>query len=223
VALQTALYHFNRFASGGYARFLVPIAPWIAITILYAVWTLARSWGARPALLIGSMVLLAACVSGSYVTVPRPWFVAAAAVVALAALLPSQFTVVGALLLLLVTASWQWHEDVHPYVIAPHQEIVGEAIRDVRERYPGSRIVGASPWVKYFQNELMEEEEPQARDRWAENNPPGVIYFYDQSHATAVPYEWFTQFPHEVVMERWLQTDATVPYVRVLRRIPGAR
>lgn len=223
VALQTVLYHFNRFASGGYARFLVPIAPWMAVTILYALWGLVRSRRPRPALLVVALVMVAAWVSGSYVRVPYGWFVAAAVGVVLAVVVPSRLTAAAALLLLFATAAWQWRDDVHPYVMGPHQELVGKTIDDLKRQYPGSRIVGASPWVKYFQNELMGEEEPQARGRWAEDNPPGVMYLYDQSHATAVPYEWFTQFPHELVTERWLATNTTVPYVRVLRRVPPAR
>ncbi len=37
VLLQTLLFMFNRFASGGYARFLVPAAPWMALCILQGV------------------------------------------------------------------------------------------------------------------------------------------------------------------------------------------
>jgi len=37
VLLQTLLFMFNRFASGGYARFLVPAAPWMALCILQGI------------------------------------------------------------------------------------------------------------------------------------------------------------------------------------------
>jgi len=44
VALQTLLYYRNTHASGGYARFLVPVAPWMALSA----WEGARRLAAAP-------------------------------------------------------------------------------------------------------------------------------------------------------------------------------
>lgn len=48
VSLQSLLYMFNRYASGGYGRFLVPAAPWMAICAtvgLQQLWSVAFSGG----------------------------------------------------------------------------------------------------------------------------------------------------------------------------------
>lgn len=44
VALETVLYTFNRFASGGYSTFLVPAAPFMAICGCYGINPLLRVW-----------------------------------------------------------------------------------------------------------------------------------------------------------------------------------
>jgi hypothetical protein len=219
VALQTVLYQFNRFASGGYARFLVPIAPWMAITCLYAVASLWQS--RRPiALLITAAAILAANYSGSWIKIaPTYYFIAAAAII-LAIAWRNRLVSLTALVLLLSLNALQWRHDVHPYLIQSHQQLIADAITDLQHEFPHATILGASPWVHYFQNQLMDEDETDARNRWQSNNPPGVIYLYDQSHATAVPIEWFTAFPHQLIDEYELDPDEDAPYLQVLQRLP---
>ncbi len=48
VALHTLLFVFNSFASGGYARFLLPAAPWMALCIAYGIAPLIRSAASIP-------------------------------------------------------------------------------------------------------------------------------------------------------------------------------
>jgi hypothetical protein len=129
-----------------------------------------------------------------------------------------------ALALLLGMNVLQWRSDVHPYLIQPHQILIRSAIANLQQQFPNDRIVGASPWVKYFQNQAMDEDEADARHRWEHDDPPDILYLYDQSHATAVPLDWFTAFPHKTVMERWLLTDTDEddePYLQVLQRLPN--
>jgi hypothetical protein len=221
VALQTLLYQFNRFASGGYARFLIPIAPWMAITCLFAIVALLR--GRRPVLLlITAAVILAACYSKSWITINTPCYVAATVLVALTIAWRIRLTAAMALAILLCLNALQWRSDVHPYLIQPHQILIKNAIAELQQQFPNERIVGASPWVKYFQNQSMDEDEADARRRWEQDDPPGVLYLYDQSHATAVPLDWFTAFPSRIVMDRWLPSDADdEPYLQVLQRLPN--
>lgn len=69
VAIQTVLYMFNRFASGGYSFFLVPAAPWMAICASFGLtpWIASRRRRPeRPALLSQAAPVLALLLAVPY-------------------------------------------------------------------------------------------------------------------------------------------------------------
>ncbi len=177
VVLNTLLYEFNTHASGGYARFLLPAVPWMAIAVLFAVHAFTR-W------------------------IPHP---------------------TGAILcgLIAVSTLIQTVQTVHPYRMTDQQKLVGNTVRFLRDRYPDARIVGASPWLDYFANGNLRGFNLGGQYQWEHNDPPGVFYFYDMSHAiNAVPYEKLTQYHHEFIGPFYAPGDTDIPYLRIIRRLP---
>lgn len=196
ILVHTLLYMFNRFASGGYARFLIPIAPMLAICACFGlarIVSIARSSAAE----------------GSALS-QRRWrrFGALAAVAgAVVALIP-------------------WLAAARPHRLCSHQHAIAEGMNFVRERYPGSRVVGNTSWIWFFQRGPDKGPPPPAEESWIRGGEPRPVYFYDMSHSTTISLAWLTGFPNELVKEIRIPEFDPVkdpPYLRIFRRLPGER
>jgi hypothetical protein len=209
VALQTALYLRNRYASGGYARFLVPAAPVMAIA---AHATVARflALARRPltesdrrwARCLAVWLLTAsvgACLAHAYV----PYLVLVFTLVPLAGLAIALLIVPGRRLasavLVLCAVSTVSHTATHvrPQRLRAPELAIREATSAARTRFgPDAELIGYSPWIPYFDGKDRVDYGFSPRERWLQ--PPGdrpLILVWD-SRLAATPQS----LPRELVL-----------------------
>ena len=246
--LQTLLYMVNTHASGGYARFLLPAAPWMGVCVAAAVaWLLAEGNRRRLALAAGVMlavVLLAAFEARRQGFPPYwgwpKWFAWLAPVgIAIAPLLlrPSVAKVRITLVLLGVVASLTWLGVVRPQRLAPHTRLVGEVMAYYANdpQYRDHLVVGDNPWTHYFSNRPMPPGGMWAPTEWFHTNVEaegyaGLIYLWDQDHSiTNLPLDELQVMPHRRLPTPQTKTlrerspeDSLQRYLIVFERIGGS-
>lgn len=166
VPLQTLLFMFNKFASGGYARFLVPAAPWMGLCILHGLnaavpWLLhpgmhtgdPAAW-VRRSLRIGLLVVPFLALAVFYAYPHRPsiagmftffyalvLFGVACGLTAVGKWRRSPRLLGGAVFGFAAAWAGSWAGGALPLVETPTQRLHGEACRWIRER----PAVGALP------------------------------------------------------------------------------
>jgi hypothetical protein len=235
VLLETVLYAHNRFASGGYARFLLPAAPWMALCAGYALEPLVQSLAGRGRssdtrrppwpLLLAAAVLGLACYHRQP-TQPVNWIVlVVGGAVAAAVIWRARWTAAIGLFGLMLLAIAQWAPLASPHRMGPHQVLLGQVIDTIQRQHPDSHILGHTPWVLYFAQNVPSEygRVRSGADIWeaAVDPPVDVFYLYDSAHAYSTPLSRITSHPHECVGVYWVHSTDPEPFLRVYRRLPG--
>jgi hypothetical protein len=230
IALQALLYAHNRFASGGYARFLLPAAPFLAICAAYALLGLVRlsprpARSARPLfLLVAVLVIASACINRQWRQPPDAVLIIVAFAVFVAIAWPARPAMLVACLAVLTLGVIQWIPDVRPHRIGAHQILIGRTVDTLEQAYPDCRIAGQSPWVWYFARHaaLPRQGMHSGLDQWDTAAAGNLIYVYDESHAADVddPLRRIRARPYELLGQRWLHPADRQPYLQIFRRLP---
>lgn len=240
--LQTLLYRFNTHESGGYARFLLPAAPWMGVCVAAAVgWLLIERDRRRLGLAAGVMlvVLLLASIEARRQGFPPYWgwpkwfaWLVPMVLITLPLLLrPSPARVRTFLKLTAVVAMLTWLGVVRPNRLATHSKIVGEVMAALADdpRYADHLIVGDNPWTHYFSNRPVPPGGTWAPNDWHRDPPPNeLLYLWDRDHSVVnLPLSELQQRPHrqlpvpETPTRRQLRPgDPNRDYLLVFERLP---
>lgn len=209
--LQTLLYMFNTHESGGYARFLLPAAPWMAVCVAAAVaWLLAQRSRRAIALAAGAMLLFLflASIEARRQGFPPYWgwpkwfaWLAPMLLITLPLLLrPTPARVRTFLRLAAVVAALTWLGVVQPNRLATHSRLVGEVMAAYASdpRYADHLIVGDNPWTHYYSNRPVPPGGTWAPNDWHRDPPPnGLLYLWDRHHSSVnLPLSELAQRPH---------------------------
>ncbi len=220
--LQTVLYAINTHESGGYARFLIPVAPWAAVcvaggvrAVLHADPTAVRRY---------SVVMLAwLCLAmlGLWQHGWSVWFM----LTPIAVLPPLVLTIrphrlqlaiflaVGVTVAVLV-------KDVRPHTLRPHERAVVLTAEQLRLNHPDANLVGDNPWIDYASDTARHPYFWAAND-WRDHKHPPLIYLWDEHHSSInLPLHELRTSPHVELEPPPLPDDAAADFVRIFKREP---
>ncbi len=230
--LQTYLYMVNTHESGGYARFLLPAAPWTAVCVAAAVaWVLRTDARGRRVAGVVTLCFGLAAIWGLRWNNWSIWWGLAPLVLPLA-LIPlvrpsDRFTrLFLALMALLAVGVWIGY--VRPHRLMDHQRLVIETLRAVQSEHPGATVVGDNPWTDYATDAPRHPWTWTPND-WRDNTAGGLIYIWDRDHSSVnLPIDELLSHPHRElnvpavpVLEGRPADDPLHDYLRVFERLPG--
>jgi hypothetical protein len=203
---ETAVYMRGAYSSGGYSRFLVPLAPWLAV--LAAAGAQPLLFTRRPAIRLRTALATGVVLVGLWITCeiewlwnpPRPgplagWLIATLRIAA------------GAIIALLIVAlfgmrSAGWHHRRTPswrfatalaiillaapalYGYLPHrlneqQRIMSEAIPEFHQQGWDDRpLIAVNYWIYYWSDRWVPARLKMWRDAIADA-PPGTLFVWD--------------------------------------------
>lgn len=226
IAVQTLLYMFNTHESGGYARFLLPAASWMAIcTAAGAAWLIRQNdWrmiasAAVAMAAVGVLTNIEAMRQGYNGWWGWPlwygWITPVAAGATWLALRPCPTRRRVFLYLVLFSVTGAWAASVRPYRLRPHQRLVAQVSQAIAEdpRYAGHSVTADNPWVMYFANRPFTKKEAFAPDRWRYAWPKHrLIYLWDAEQSPR-------QFPL-AELKAYPYRRLSLPEVPMLRNLP---
>ena len=210
--VQTYLYAVNTHESGGYARFLLPAAPWVAVCVAAAAGRVldagrrGRAAASLAVLAVAGLAVLGLARNGWSI-----WWGLVPLAAPVAVLLPASARWSLAAAAAAVVAAWV--PAVRPHRLLPHQRLVIETTLDLRSCHPGRPLAADNPWADYVQ------DAPRHPYYWAANEwrkPPagGLIYLWDRDHsAVNLPLIELRSYPHR-------ELPSPGPYLRVFERLP---
>ncbi|MEM7808470.1 MAG: hypothetical protein AAF561_10190, partial [Planctomycetota bacterium] len=213
IAIQTVLFMVNTHESGGYARFLLPAAPWAAVCVAATVSAFADADHAtRRRLALIAMVVAGGASLGIWFDGWSPWpFAMTGLIVAgFAVIRPTWTPRLAAALASL--AAVQMAIAFRPHRLLDHQRTVVDVTESLRRAYPDAHVIGDNPWTD-FAADVARHPYFWAPNDW--RRPPSLplIYVWDADHSMVnLPLDDLTALPH-----RELATDDA--YVRVFERI----
>jgi hypothetical protein len=232
--VQTYLYMVNTHESGGYARFLIPAAPWAAVGV-------AMAGGVMLDVTRRGRTLLASAIAGFAATAMvglawngwSLWWGVAPALLPIAGwvlLRPDAVRVRQATVVLALLAVGIWIGNLRPHPLLDHQRLVIQTYRTMTAEHPDALVSADNPWADHAAGV------PRSPFHWASSTwraPPAgrrVIYLWDANHSkTNLPMAELLSFPHErlalpevPVLESRPADDPLRNYLRVFDRINNA-
>ena len=214
--VQTYLYMVNTHESGGYARFLLPAAPWAAVCVAAAVgFTLDARRGGRRAVAAAVIAFASLAMLGLWWSGWSLWWGLAPALIPVAAVPLLRPTAIRPFLIALaLLAAGTWLAAVRPHRLLPHQRLVIETAERVRRDHPDHAVVADNPWADYAVDARRHPYFWAAND-WHRATDGGLIYLWDRDHSSVnLPLDELRQHPHR---------ELPAPpggYLRVFERLP---
>ncbi len=234
VGLHTYLYMVNTHLSGGYARFLIPAAPWMAICAAWGAVGLVRMMHAlrrpqrdippRPASTqslprlrlslrmrwtVGCLLFAAAfaVVPATVPHVSHPIRAVLAGVLLALLVRPRPWLGRVALGLCLVVMLCEWLFLCRPHRLTAEQVLLRDTLAELRAVYPDHHITGSTPWVEYFLGaavNLPRWHDPLPWD--PQKHPVTTLYVLERTHGSGKHdvLESLEHLPHRVVMTKAL-------------------
>lgn len=226
VVMQTVLYMVNTHLSGGYARFLIPAAPWMAICAATGVEPMVQWWrsgrlngGGRAVLILLSILAL---ISLLRVTTPPAIEVALGLllIVMLWALMRQRLWLVRMTCVLAMGLMvCEWLEMARPHRLNEDQQLLRQTLADLRASRSEHYITGSSPWIQYFL------DQPVNLPRWHDplpwdprQHPVQTLYVDDRTHGKQWVLDAMADLPHRQIGER-SHPGEDEPYLRIYERL----
>lgn len=226
VVLQTWLYMVNTHLSGGYARFLIPAGPWVAICAAAGLSSVARMYRsgkldrtARTLLILLAVTVSISLLPGTVPLVSEATLVSLLAMTLLALVRPSRWTIRVTCGLAIVVIACEWQGLARPHRLTDDQRLLSQTLADLQTYYPSHYITGSSPWIQYFL------DQPVNLPRWhdplpwdMENHPIQTLYVYDQTHGKQWILDEMAYLSHRPIGTR-SHPDSEEPYLRLFERL----
>lgn len=225
VALHTWLYMVNTHLSGGYARFLIPAAPWTAICAAWGVSALAkpaagRRWHVRRVFAAILTIAGAIALGLGEISLVSGIAIACFTVAALAAAIwPWRRAMATCTAIAVIMWTGHWLALAQPHRLNQDQLLIRQTLAELRHTYPDHFITGSSPWIQYFL------DHPVNLPRWYDplpwepvNHPVQTLYVYDQTHGKSYVLEEMAKLPHRLIGHR--SHAKTEHYLSIYERLP---
>lgn len=226
VVLQTWLYMVNTHLSGGYARFLIPAGPWMAICAAAGLTPAMAMWrsgmpgrGARALLILLGVTVFISLLPGTVPLVSQATLGALLLMTLLTLLRPRRWMIRATCGLAIVVIACEWQGLARPHWLTDDQRLLRQTLADLQTQYPSHYITGSSPWIQYFL------DQPVNLPRWhdpfpwdVQNHPIQTLYVYDETHGKQWILDEMAQLPHRLLGER-SHPDRDEPFLRIYERL----
>lgn len=236
IAVQTALYMHQAYATGGYARFLVPIAPWVALGALAGVNAL-RS--ADPALRqrahrtwLAAAISLWVCLELEQMLNPSPtlqpylWPLRAGAalfVAGVSAGLLHRGRLIGTVIVVLALLGPLVRAGL-PHRLRPRERAMAEAVEWLHERdWAGRPFFAVNDWLYYFADRWY----PARSEPWYDiltASPPGALFLWDARYGPSpdfgISLELLRAYPLLAEIGQTTVDGENSPFVCIFERQP---
>ncbi len=226
VVLQTWLYMVNTHLSGGYARFLIPAGPWMAICAAAGLSAAAPLWHkgritrrAKMPLILLAMTAFIALLPGTVPLVNGAILMGLSGMTLLTLLRPSGWAIRITCGLAAIVIACEWQGLAGPHRLTDDQRLLRQTLADLQSRYPSHYITGSSPWIQYFL------DQPVNLPRWhdplpwdPQHHPLQTLYVYDQTHGKQWVLDAMAPLPHRLIGQR-SHLGTHPPYLRIYERL----
>lgn len=187
LVMFTVLYAFNRFASGGYARFLIPVAPWMACLAALGLFAFCRAFvqptfattdRMRYLIVIAVMMPMMFGSTTIKLLIAYHWVVALLTLAVVVIGTRSARNAWAGVLVVLAVGELCW--EGRPHLRTVEQNKIREVVHSLKQRYPGVTIHGTNPWVEFYANEPIWRH--SLPDPWTDRDPTEMLIVYELIH-----------------------------------------